>query len=681
MAEVTNEVGVQEKVSKEVETTTGALRYWTLKLLSSGHYEKGISDAKKMDLVTRYVMLNIFLVVGIGIFLPFTINLAMQPGADPMVIVADALFCLLLAFLFFLTHTKIPVIVPSIIMVGSYTAFVCFMIISHSSGGVAAALWALILPSLAYYILGQLGSIPSFIVLGVMLYTFYTDSAFYYYDFALRTAILYTFMIAFSSLSYNRTQVLSLALTRSRTQLQNEFNEIETMKDNLEVGIFMLDADFIFQPFFSKHTPQVFDREDLKDLDFFVLLKGSLVEKEIQLLKDFLEMVLHSSYDPEMLRDVNPLYRFTYLTPNAEKKILSITFSHIIRQNGDDVILAVARDITYEIELEEKLEREEQFRQAEMKSMFEVMHVPPQSLSEFLDEVDDEFSRMNEALKDDARPKLDVYKDLFQGLHAMKSNALVIGLETPAARFHEFEDKVATLLRDKIDTYESMLEIVFELERIMEIVDGLKNIVKKMELYSESSSAVNSSSNILVQALQNAVNKVKSAGDKNAVIKVKKLDWDGISKDYRRVIKEILLQLTRNSMAHGIEDFTDRNDKGKSENGILSLSIELDETKSKIIVEFSDDGAGINFEQVRKQAIEKKILPATVTKEDRNMLIKAIFSPGFSTAESLSLQAGRGIGLSLVSSRIKEYKGHITVKSAPNHGTKFVIEFPYNKTA
>ncbi len=652
-----------------------------IKILSAGRYRPGIANAEEMDAVTKYVILTVFILFGLAIFIPFTVGLALTPGTDVSIIVIDSLFCIFMAILLILTRTKVPFAVPAVLLVSAYTFFVCYMIIDHPNGGQSAALWSIILPPLAYYVLGNYGMIPSAIVSVVMIYSFNKEPDWYTYDFALRCAIMYVFTLAFASLAYKRTEVLTLALGRSRTLLQDELNEVEAMKDNLDVGIFLLNSDFIIQPYYSKYLPQIFNIENLEEVEFLSVLKASLKEKELELLKDFLEMILVSSFDAETLQDVNPLQKFKFTASDGVEKTLAITFTQITRLKNEKVLLVVARDITRESDLEEKLAQEELFRQNEMKAMFEVMHVSPHNLSEFLDELDFEFQRMNDALKDKNRHQKDVYHILFQGMHAMKSNALIIGLDSVAERFHEFEDKVSALLRNNNMAYESLLEIVFELERVMEIADNLKNIVKKMEAFSESSKNVSTSSQIVVQAIRNAVNKIKADIEKDAVVSVKKLDWEGVNPEYRRVIKELLLQLTRNALVHGIEPILEREGKGKKAEGLITLSIEKASDDSKILIEFIDDGAGIDFDKVKKQAIEKKLITTEAQANDKSTLIKAIFSPGFSTAEGLSMHAGRGIGLSLVSERIREYKGSIKVQSAPNQGTKFIIELPYKKVS
>ncbi len=666
---------INETKDKFVEDLKRKIRFKSLKFFSAGRYVPGISNATEMDLVTKYVIFNVFVIVGFFMFVPFTINEAASPETDMSVVLTYSALCCFVFFLFVLARTKVSFYLPATLLVFTYLGFVCYVLIGHPSGGHSAALWSFILPPLAFYVLGNIGLIPCSIAAVVMIYAFNASVDFYPYEFALRSSVIYAFTVAFASISYKRTQVLTLSLMRSREQLQNELTEIEVMKDNLQAGVFLLDSAYLIQPLYSKGLIQILGKEKLDYSDFISILHFSLKQKELTLLKDYLEMVFLGVHDVETLQDVNPLQKFKYITESKVEKIVSINFTLIQKKGDEKAILAVARDITYESELEEKLVKEEQFRQQEMKAMFEVMQVSPQNLNDFLDELEFEFVRMNTSLKDKTRSQKEIYTDLFQGIHAMKSNALVIGLDSAAARFHEFEDKLAVLIDSSTMSYEELLEIVFELERVMDIVDNLKGVVKKMEDFSDSTKQVQGSSDILLQSIRNTVNKAKAETGKGAIVKATNLDWGRIDTEYRRVLKEVIMQFTRNAMIHGFEDGAVRLAQGKALDGVITLSIVI--AHNKIEVEFSDDGAGIDFEKVKTQAIEKNLYSEKDNKLNKDSLVKALFSPGFSTADELSLHAGRGVGLSLVSDRIKEYKGSIKVKSVPKQGTKFIVELPY----
>jgi len=153
------------------------------------------------------------------------------------------------------------------------------------------------------------------------------------------------------------------------------------------------------------------------------------------------------------------------------------------------------------------------------------------------------------------------------------------------------------------------------------------------------------------------------------------IDPEAIDKGPRRVMKEILMQLIRNSALHGIEMPDDRKAKGKNEMGVIKLSIKMTEDRKNIHIKLIDDGKGLDYKKIANRALEKNLIKP----EDANnpdVLMKVIFMPGFSTADTETVHGGRGIGLNLVRDRIKEVKGTIKVKSETNKGTLFFISLP-----
>jgi len=151
---------------------------------------------------------------------------------------------------------------------------------------------------------------------------------------------------------------------------------------------------------------------------------------------------------------------------------------------------------------------------------------------------------------------------------------------------------------------------------------------------------------------------------------------DEIVLDYgpRRDIKEILTQLVRNAVYHGIERPEERTPLGKEPEGEIRLSIRYKD--NQIVIKLADNGGGIDFGRIRQAAEANNMVHNEDEANDKNYLLKAIFAPGFSTLSQADFHAGRGVGLSLVKDRIKDLHGNITVSTAKGKGTCFTITIP-----
>ncbi len=146
----------------------------------------------------------------------------------------------------------------------------------------------------------------------------------------------------------------------------------------------------------------------------------------------------------------------------------------------------------------------------------------------------------------------------------------------------------------------------------------------------------------------------------------------------RTVIDEIgdpLIHLIRNSLDHGIEIPEERIKKGKTEKGTVSLIAYPD--GNTVVIEVSDDGAGINISRVREKAIDKGIITLEQARdmEDKN-IAELIFDPGFSTMDKISDISGRGVGLDVVKTKIEALGGNVEIETEENSGSSFIIRLP-----
>ncbi len=140
-------------------------------------------------------------------------------------------------------------------------------------------------------------------------------------------------------------------------------------------------------------------------------------------------------------------------------------------------------------------------------------------------------------------------------------------------------------------------------------------------------------------------------------------------------ITDSLLQLVRNSVAHGIEPPEERERQGKPRVGKVRISAH--HQGDLIAINVEDDGAGIDPALLRRKLREQRLLPeAALATLGEEQLLDHIFDPGFSTRDRADRLAGRGVGLDLVRENVTGLGGRIQVRSRPGLGTRFTIEVP-----
>ncbi|PMB30966.1 hybrid sensor histidine kinase/response regulator, partial [Fischerella thermalis CCMEE 5319] len=130
---------------------------------------------------------------------------------------------------------------------------------------------------------------------------------------------------------------------------------------------------------------------------------------------------------------------------------------------------------------------------------------------------------------------------------------------------------------------------------------------------------------------------------------------------------------------HGIEPVIVRQQRGKPEKGEIKISAY--HQSRYLVIEVQDDGNGLDFDQIRKRAVERQLISLEQANSlNQIQLIDLLFEPGFSTASQVNDLSGRGIGLDVVRNQLKSLRGSITVDSELHQGTKFILQIPLSLT-
>ncbi len=148
-----------------------------------------------------------------------------------------------------------------------------------------------------------------------------------------------------------------------------------------------------------------------------------------------------------------------------------------------------------------------------------------------------------------------------------------------------------------------------------------------------------------------------------------------LDKTILEAIKDPLTHLVRNAVDHGIETPEQRIAAGKPAEGTLTMRAYHE--SGLVIIEISDDGAGIDANKIRAKVVQKGLMTeseawATADKE----ILDCIFMAGFSTAEQTTTVSGRGVGMDVVKSKIESIRGTVELVTTVGRGTTFVIRIP-----
>ena len=417
-----------------------------------------------------------------------------------------------------------------------------------------------------------------------------------------------------------------------------ERDEIAAMKDSMQIGLFFMDKNYIIQDHYSRYLEEMLGEGELFGKIFTDMIADSVTPSELEAIQDYFKMVIEQSYDQEMLDDINPLTELHYVnSETGEKKVFQCAFSTVERDRGEVFFLVTVYDITIRVELQKRLAEEESRRQEEMQSVFELIQVQPDVFTDFMGDMGHEFDSIDKIQKNESLSAHETLVKIYQSVHAIKSNAVILGLNVFGNKVHNLESKIKKLREMQGDVpFSAMLELTMDIEKISSEREKFKEIIDKLNSYTGGSVGGGSGSGsdkrqnvkVLVDSL--AKTTTRAAEDQEKLIQFigNDIDDEAIEKGPRRVIKDILMQLIRNSAVHGIEMPEVRTAKGKKDTGTIKLSIKMTDDKKQIHIKLSDDGNGLNYKRIAEKALDKKLIkPADA--DNKDLLMKVIFSPGF----------------------------------------------------
>lgn len=262
--------------------------------------------------------------------------------------------------------------------------------------------------------------------------------------------------------------------------------------------------------------------------------------------------------------------------------------------------------------------------------------------------------------------------ELSERLESMDVN--IEKLEGPIKRFyHELSSEISRMelsLTEEI----TLLQIAFNehKQNMTKNVENLETLTSKLQNGVMNFRMVPISS--LFERFPTLVRDIAKQNDKKIKMELiggdTELDRVMISK-----LVDPILHILRNSLDHGIELPEDRVRMGKSEHGNISLRAYY--LGSYAVIEIKDDGKGIDTEKVIEKAIQKELVPQEkVSSLSQTEILDLIFEPGFSTAKSITELSGRGVGMDVVKSAIKEMQGNVEINTTQGSGTIISLKIP-----
>jgi two-component system, chemotaxis family, sensor kinase CheA len=491
-------------------------------------------------------------------------------------------------------------------------------------------------------------------------------------------------------------------LTRGRSERMAKDAQEQT-KDILKTvkeGFFLLDADYKIGTVWSDALTRMFGRSDFSGLAFEELLKKLVPPATLATATKYIKLLWGERAHESLMKSINPLGQLEIHVETAagqrEARYLQFDFHRVMGPKGVKHVLASVSDITASVLLAKELHESQENANQQVDMLMGVMHVDPVQLMSFLDTTEAGLQLVNAIMKEPARSDNEFRKKidgLFREMHSIKGEASALNLMSVAHRTHALEDMVVELKKKPELSGNDFLPIVLKIDELMAHLRSVRELGNRLSSLRGSAPAQDSGASMIMkgpQAVQKAAadelaHTLSSLAERLASDHKKKfkLSFNGLAdipRSYVPTLKDVLIQMLRNSAVHGIESADVR--QAHTKDVVGAVRIEFKKSGEGFEMIFEDDGAGLLPDQLKAAAVRKQI----VTKEEADAMdtraaMALIFRPGFSTQEHVSMDAGRGVGMDVVAKSVYAIGGKIGVTTNPGKFTRFKVSLPATEEA
>jgi len=450
---------------------------------------------------------------------------------------------------------------------------------------------------------------------------------------------------------------------------------------NIGEGLFLLDKDFNIQPQYSVALENILDNTHLANNSFLNIIKDTVDRNIYDNAIDYLDLLLKQHIKEVDIVELNPLINVEYFNNTIKDnpaKYLSFHFKRIKKNGSIDGLMVTVLDNTDQILLKRKLKEAEEssIRQAKLMHVFQM---EPQLVREFLIQTEKEIklirTEIDHMFSDADHAKS--LQNIYQSVHSIKGNANLLNLEAISNTAHNFEDILTQISGESKLDKEVKSQLNSATDSLGNYLHEIQSLIDKVRIfYQNFDEQTGGPGDLLIRATKSLIDRLNQELNKNVAFNCNDFNTTYINTKDFLTIKDILIQMIRNAMFHGIEDQAERAQKKKDKNASIKLSSAVSGDSLSICIR--DDGRGIPLNKLKEKAIATgKWTADQIKKWDRDKVANLIFEPAITTSENTNLIAGRGIGMQIVKQKIEDLKGKVKINFEEGKFTEFVLELPF----
>lgn len=482
-------------------------------------------------------------------------------------------------------------------------------------------------------------------------------------------------------------------LRRNDKALEAAREETTNILDTVNEGLFLLDKQLRIGTQHSAKLREMFfggqTQFAIENCLFSDFLRDRIKPDDLETAQRFIGLLFRKNVKSNLVGDLNPLKQVEINIAEGEggytTKYMHFDFRRVL--SGDDIkqVLVTVTDITKEVLLARELDASKAENAHQIEMLTGILHANPQVLKLFIQGALQTLSRINELFKSQDKTSHGLerkLRDIFVEVHNFKAEAASLNLATVVSLAHDMETTIQQLLRQGALSGADLIGPVVLLEKLIAYIESIQTLAEKVAAlnhFAPSGSAARSSSaskSNRWQHLCELAQVLAQRHGKKVAVYMTGFNEVVLDEGTARLINDMCLQFIRNAVIHGIERPDIRALNKKPEAGRIDLSlVQLDNQQWEINVR--DDGAGVDYDKIRQQAIKMGLINVDEAERwNQKQLVGLMFKAGFSTASEVNDDAGRGVGMDVIVSRVQQLHGNIKINSRRGKACQFTITLP-----
>lgn len=504
-------------------------------------------------------------------------------------------------------------------------------------------------------------------------------------------------------------------LFRSDKEVAEARQETDDIMATVSEGLFLLDKDLKIGGQYSLNLVSILGQKKIANRSLESLLNTIVAKKDLDVAKNFIELLFDRRKKANLINDLNPLDKVETQIKDDQgpfsTRYLNFNFSRVYDGKEIKKVLVGVSDITEQTKLKKRLEFERTQNEQQMEMLTSILHADMGMLDSFIRHSNECTQKINSILKRPEQSQIDLRSkanEIFVEVHSLKGEASALSLagfvsimNTAEETLQKINKKVKITGNDFLPLAVSLDELIVMTGRMEGIIERLGGFAKRQpvtplvgtdtaiaentaisgnsseesqveEIEAKEGPLTESSEQVLEDYYSRFASEIAERNDKEVKLVTKGLDK--LTQNYTKqfdTLKEIIIQLVRNAIVHGIETPQVRKASGKPTNGKLQIVY----TEAELSIQ--DDGQGLQYDKLRQKAVELGLATIEQSQDlQPKQLAAVMFATGVSTAKESNDDAGRGVGLDIVKARVSSLNGKISVHSSQGKGTKFSIKIP-----